>query len=100
MIIKYLQKNVPPDNKLLETLACPNPREHKSSNSVEFTRLAHGIPSITDEEEIKVGGDWFRYQGSEIHDDDFVKDLLIISGIGSSVILTNVDTFLKFILKR
>ena len=32
-VIKYLQQNLPLDNKLLEALTCLNPREQKSSKS-------------------------------------------------------------------
>ena len=90
---------MPLDNGLLKALTCLNPREQNSSKSKEYCKtVASAMPCITGDEKVKVGDEWIRYQEIEINDDDF-KDALIISGTGSSIFLTNVETFLKFFLR-
>ena len=50
------------------------------------------MPCITGDEKVKVGDEWIRYQEIELMMMTF-KDALIISGTGSSIFLTNVETF-------
>ena len=98
-VIKYLQDNLPLDNELLKALTCLNPREQNSSKSKEYCKtVASAMPCITGDEKVKV-----EMNGSDIKKLKLTmmtfKGALIISGTGSSIFLTNVETFLKFFLK-
>ena len=94
VVIKNLQENLPLDNEFLKALTYLNPREQNSSKSKEYckTVASQGMKKSK-----------LEMNGSDIKKLKLMmmtfKDVLIISGTGSSIFLTNVETFLKFFLK-
>ena len=60
-VIKHLQKMLPNEDVLLQALSCLNPREQKSPDGLQYCKvIARAMPSIADEDEVKVGDKWIR----------------------------------------
>ena len=70
-VLKDLQKMMPIEGKLLQTLTCLNPKEQKGYNSLQQCKVvAREMPSVQPEEEIITGDECIRYQEFEVTDDD------------------------------
>ena len=71
-VIKHLQKMLPIEDVVLQALSCLNPREQKSPDGLQYCKvIARAMPSIADEDEVKVGDEWISYQEMELKDDHF-----------------------------
>ena len=62
---------LPVENVLLQALSCLNPREQKSPDGLQYCKvIARAMPSIADEDEVKVGDEWIRYQEIQLKDEE------------------------------
>ena len=71
-VITEMQKKLPLGDELLHALASLNPKMQKSPRSLQYCRVvAHEMPSVTKEEELRVVDEWIKYQEFEFSDDNY-----------------------------
>lgn len=69
-VITEMQK-LPLADELLCALTCLNPKMQKSPRSIEYCRVvAHRMPSITKDEQLKAAAEWIKYQELDFSQDD------------------------------
>ena len=71
-VITEMQKKLPLGDELLHALTCLNPKMQKSPRSLQYCLVvAHEMPSMTKEEELRVVDEWIKYQEFEFSDEDY-----------------------------
>ena len=70
-VIKHLQKVWPIEDVLLQSQSCLNPREQKLPDGLQYCKvIPREMPRIEDEDKVKVGDEWIRYQEMELRDEE------------------------------
>ena len=71
-VITEMQKKLPLGDELLHALTCLNPKMQKPPRSLQYCWVvAHEMPSVTKEEELRVVDEWIKYQEFEFSDEDY-----------------------------
>ena len=64
---KDLQKKPPLNDELLLGLSCLGPKMQKTPKSLQYYKvLAHEMPSVAPEDEVKAGDEWVKYMDIDI----------------------------------
>ena len=70
-VIKDLQKKLPLEDVLLKSLTCLNPRNQRSPDSLQHSKVvANHMPSLQQQDEIISGDEWIHYQEIDIGEED------------------------------